>query len=46
MGLQGGIEDDPQDKTVGVERHARRAFWGLVVTLTALAAAWLWRRLR
>jgi hypothetical protein len=44
--LQGDIDDDPAAKTVGVERDARRALWGLVVTLMALAAAWLWRRLR
>jgi hypothetical protein len=44
--LQGGIDDDPRARTVGVERDAGRAFWGLVVTLTALAAAWFWRRLR
>ena len=44
--LQGEIDDDPRVRTVGVERDARRAVWGLVVTLTALAAAWFWRRLR
>ncbi len=44
--IQGDIDDDPRAKTVGVERDAERALWGLVVTLTALAVAWLWRRLR